>query len=206
MNLTSPLAVRPLDRGKVQAILFDVDGTLSNSDDQMAIKVQRWLKPLEFLIRAATARRFAHWLIMTSETPGNSILELADRLSLDHHLARFLDRRASQKGHAALTPENFPPIPGAVETLSVLQSHFKMAVVSARNELTTRLFLQANRLEEYFQVVVTSQTCLRTKPFPDPLWYAAGALQVPIENCLMVGDTATDVRAAIAAGAQPLSV
>ena len=53
---------------------------------------------------------------------------------------------------------------------------------------------------------MTSQTCARTKPFPDPLLFAAEKLAVPIENCLMIGDTVTDIRAAKAAGAQSLSV
>ena len=55
-------------------------------------------------------------------------------------------------------------------------------------------------------MVVTSQTCRRSKPFADPLLYAASQLAIPIENCLMIGDTVTDVRAAKAAGAQSLSV
>ena len=67
-------------------------------------------------------------------------------------------------------------------------------------------FLSVNKLEDYFEVVVSSQTCVKTKPYADPLLYAANELGVPIENCLMIGDTLTDVRAALAAGAQSLSV
>lgn len=90
--------------------------------------------------------------------------------------------------------------------LESLKASYPLAVVSARNEVTTRHFLRLNQLEEYFQVVVTSQTCQRTKPFADPLLFAARELGVPIENCLMIGDTVTDIRAAKAAGAQSLSV
>jgi len=138
-----------------------------------------------------------------AETPGNWLLEMADRLNLDPHLAAFLDRRASEK-EASL--ENFPAIAGVLPMLEALSGQFPLAIVSARNEVTTHHFLRLNQLEGFFPVVVTSQTCPRTKPFADPLLYAAEQLAIPIENCLMIGDTVTDIRAAKAAGAQSLSV
>ena len=128
---------------------------------------------------------------------------MADRLNLDPHLAAFLDRRANQK-EAEL--ENFPAITGILPMLTALRGRFPLAIVSARNEVTTHHFLRLNQLEDFFPVVVTSQTCRRSKPFADPLLYAASQLAIPIENCLMIGDTVTDVRAAKAAGAQSLSV
>jgi phosphoglycolate phosphatase-like HAD superfamily hydrolase len=57
-----------------------------------------------------------------------------------------------------------------------------------------------------FRVVVTSQTTRRTKPFPDPLLYAAEKLGLPPANCLMVGDTTVDMRAAKQAGMQAAGV
>jgi HAD superfamily hydrolase (TIGR01509 family) len=102
--------------------------------------------------------------------------------------------------------EDFPMIPGIVSMLDELSQEYPFAIVTARNEITTRQFLSHNNLETFFPVVISSQTCQRTKPFADPLLHAAEILEVPIENCLMIGDTVTDVRAAKAAGAQSLSV
>lgn len=200
--MTSPRFPAPsLDLSRVKALLFDVDGTLADSDDVMVARVARLLHPLRFLISAEKAGRFSRKLVMAVETPGNWLLEAADRLAVDHLIARFLERRAARKNAHPL-----PVIPGVPEMLAVLHGRFPMAVVSARNNLTTLSFLKAHNLEHFFQEVVTSQTCPRTKPFPDPLLYAAEALGVPIGNCLMIGDTTPDVRAALAAGAQSLSV
>lgn len=206
MPRRSPPPAPPLDRRRVRAILFDVDGTLLDTDNQMTGRVALWFKPLAFLIQANAARRLARWLVMTAETPGNSLLYLADRLSLDHLVAGFLDRRALRKHPGEPLASDFPLVPGAGAMLTALAVRYRLAVVSARNEQTTRHFLLANALEALLPVVVTSQTCPRTKPFPDPLLYAARALDLPIEACLMVGDTVTDARAALAAGAQSLSV
>lgn len=188
---------------RVRVLLFDIDGTLSDSDNEMVEAVWSYTRWLTVLVMEPVVWRFARWLVRFAEGPGNWLLNQADKFGIDHHLANFLDKRAD---HSSGLPEDFPVIPGVRHMLDVLSPHYPMAVVSARNEATTRLFLSINGLEKYFQVIVTSQTCSRTKPFPDPLLHAAKLLGVPIESCLMVGDTVTDVRAALAAGAQSLSV
>lgn len=201
--MTSHPPALPLDRSRIRALLFDVDGTLSNSDDHMVSRFADRLKFLDGLFKQGASHRFARSFVHFAESPGNWLLQVADRLSLDSQLAAFLDRRANQK-EAELV--NFPAIVGILPMLTILSERFPLAIVSARNEVTTRHFLRLNQLEEFFPVIVTSQTCPRTKPFADPLLYAAKQLAVPIENCLMIGDTVTDVRAARAAGAQSLSV
>ncbi len=201
--MTSQKKALPLDRARIRALLFDVDGTLSDSDDHMVSRAASKLKFLDSLFKPGSANRLARAFVHFAESPGNWLLKVADRLNLDHLLAAFLDRRANQT-EAEL--HNFPAIAGILPMLQVLSGRFPLAIVSARNEVTTRHFLRLNQLEEFFQVVVTSQTCPRTKPFADPLIYAAQQLGVPIEDCLMIGDTVTDIRAAKAAGAQSLSV
>ncbi len=201
--MTSQKPAPPLDRARIRALLFDVDGTLSDSDDHMVSRLRDKLMFLDRLFKPGSAHRFARSFVHSAESPGNWLLQVADRMNLDHLLAAFLDKRANQS-EAEL--QNFPAIAGILPMLQVLSGRFPLAVVSARNEVTTRHFLRLNQLDAFFPVVVTSQTCRRTKPFADPLLFAAEKLGVPIENCLMIGDTVTDVRAAKAAGAQSLSV
>ncbi|MBP7213906.1 MAG: HAD family hydrolase [Anaerolineaceae bacterium] len=191
------------DFSHVKALLFDVDGTLSDSDDRMVEVVSHKLAFLKRVISEEKLQRFARRFVHFAEGPGNSALELADRLSLDHLIAKYLDWQEIQSNHPA---EHFPMIPGIVPMLDELLPEYPFAIVTARNEVTTRNFLGHNKLEAYFPHVISSQTCQRTKPFADPLLHAAEILGVPIENCLMIGDTVTDVRAAKAAGAQSLSV
>jgi phosphoglycolate phosphatase-like HAD superfamily hydrolase len=90
--------------------------------------------------------------------------------------------------------------------LKELSKNIPLGVVSARDEASSLAFINQFNLGPYFQTVVTSQTCRRTKPFPDPLLCAAGQLDIAAENCLMVGDTTVDIRAANLAGMQSLGV
>ena len=202
MNPKLPAPVPPLDLSRVKALLFDVDGNLSDSDDQLIQRLVNLLKPARFIIPEPKARSLSRRLVMRLESPGNTLLGLADRLQIDNLIAKVLDQRARRRAPHA----SYPVIPGVPQMLQALAPRFPMVVVSARNALTTHAFLEHNALEPYFAVVVTSQTCPHTKPYPDPLIYAAHALGVPIQDCLMIGDTVVDVRAARAAGAQSLSV
>jgi phosphoglycolate phosphatase-like HAD superfamily hydrolase len=54
--------------------------------------------------------------------------------------------------------------------------------------------------------VATIRTCRRTKPHPDPILWTAEQLEITSRDCLMVGDTTVDIRAARSAGAQSVGV
>ena len=197
------IETNPLVVSRIRALIFDVDGTLSDSDDRLVERLFNCLQFLSGVIEENKLKLFSRWFVHAAEGPGNWLLEIADRLGLDHLIAATLDRRASGR---ELLAHHYPLIPGVLPMLNALSTRYPFAIVTARNEVTTHRFLQINLLERYFPIVVSSQTCERTKPFPDPLLYAAEQLGVPIEDCLMIGDTVTDVRAAKAAGAQSLSV
>lgn len=195
-----------LDKQRIRALLFDIDGTLSDTDDHMVNRLAKLLVPVRWLFKDKDPRSFAHWLIMAAESPGNFMYSALDTIGVDKYFAKLFDLRAQRKQLKRHPNDLFIILPGIKEMLTDLAGHYPMAVVSARNAYSSNLFLKHFGLEPYFKVVVTSQTCPHTKPYPDPLHYAARELGVPIQGCLMIGDTIVDVHAAMAAGAQSLSV
>jgi FMN phosphatase YigB (HAD superfamily) len=52
-------AAKPLDRARIRALIFDVDGTLADTDDNMAYKIEGPLKPLHGLLKPGPAQRFS---------------------------------------------------------------------------------------------------------------------------------------------------
>jgi N-acetyl-D-muramate 6-phosphate phosphatase len=185
---------------KVKAILFDIDGTLSDTDDRMVQQVCKLLSPV--FRHDDRKKAVARWMVMTAESPGNLIYNLADRFALDSFFIRYMHRFSKNKRHKM---KPFWLIDGVKDMLEVL-SYLPLGVVSARDERTTQAFLDQFSLNHYFGVVVTSQTCKYTKPFPDPLLHAARKLNIPAEQCLMVGDTTVDIKAARLAGMQAVGV
>jgi N-acetyl-D-muramate 6-phosphate phosphatase len=189
----------PLNFPRIKALCFDVDGTLSDTDDLYVQKVMRFFP--RFLVRDPdlTARR----LVMWAEAPGNALLGLTDTIGLDDELAALMDWMWRGRKHSS---KQFLLIPGVNEMLARLKGHYPMAVVSARDEKGTMRFLNQFDLTKYFDVVITGQTAARTKPYPDPILLAARHMNVRPDECLMIGDTTVDVRAGKSAGAQTVGV
>ncbi|MBT3713234.1 MAG: HAD family hydrolase [Anaerolineae bacterium] len=192
-----------LEIQKIQALCFDVDGTLSDTDDQYVAKFEKLFRPLSFLFKDRDAHRAARRFVMWSETPGNMIFGIPDVLGLDDELATISDWLTRKKPPPL---KHFILIEGIREMLTALQGKYPMAVVTARNESGTMQFLEQYDLLPFFDVIVTALTAEHSKPYPDPVLHATQAMTVPPENCLMIGDTTVDIRAGKSAGAQTVGV
>jgi phosphoglycolate phosphatase-like HAD superfamily hydrolase len=193
-----------LDIEHIEALCFDVDGTLSDTDDQFVQNLVQFFQPVRFLFPGRDSRPLARKIVMATETPANFLYGIPDRLGIDDELSaagEYLYQRGLGK-----SPQPFALISGVRELLLDLRDRYPMAVVSARGDKSTRRFLNQFNLKSFFKVVVTAQTCSHTKPYPDPILYAAEFMGVPPERCLMIGDTTVDIRAAQAAGAQSAGV
>jgi HAD superfamily hydrolase (TIGR01549 family) len=188
-----------LDLSRIRALCFDVDGTLSDTDDLYVRHVLRFLPRFLFRNPEHAARRFVMW----AEAPGNNLLGLADTLGIDDEMAALINwvyrnRKQSSK--------QFLLVPGVDQMLARLKGHYPMAVVTARDEHGTMAFLERFDLVKYFDAVVTGLSAPHTKPYPDPVLLAAKKMDTPPGACLMIGDTTVDIRAGKTAGAQTLGV
>lgn len=190
-----------LDIERVRALCFDVDGTLRDTDDEYVNRLAGYLSKI--LPPGREPKLIARRMVMAVEDPGNLALGLADRLGLDSLLARALH---AIEGPRPIKAKKTMMIAGVREMLETLGQSFPLAVISARSQRITMEFLQGHQLERLFRVIVTGQTCRRTKPHPMPVLWAAEQMGVPPEACLMIGDTVVDIRAGRAAGAQTVGV
>ena len=188
-----------LDLARIKALCFDVDGTLSDTDDLYAQKVERFFPRFLFKDPTHAARRFVMWV----EAPGNAMLGYADKLGLDDEMVAVINWISRHRKHS---DKKFLLVPGVDEMLKRLQGHYPMAVVSARDEHGTLAFLEQFGLVKYFDAVITGLSAEHTKPYPDPVLLAAQKMNVPAKNCLMIGDTTVDIRAGKSAGTQTVGV
>lgn len=193
-----------MDWQRVKALCFDVDGTLSDTDDlyvQRTTKVLQWFR---FALLGRDPKQVARNLVMRAETPGNTLYKLADHLGIDDWFSKFSARitRDAAPAHNA----GFLLIPGVDDLLRALHNRYPMTVVSARGQNSTLAFLRQYDLEKYFAAIATGRTCRYTKPYPDPILWAARQMGIAPENCLMIGDTVVDIQAGQAAGAQTVGV
>lgn len=193
----------PLDVKRIHLLCFDVDGTLSDTDDMFAQKIERMLHPIRFLFPRQDTHQAARRFVMWSETPGNLLISLPDTLGLDDEIAAVVEWINRYRPRPM---KHFQLIPGIREMLQELHKYYPLAIVSARDEKSTRTFLDQFELTPLFHTIVTAQTARHTKPYPDPILNAAETLNVLPEQCLMIGDTTVDIRAGRQAGAQTVGV
>jgi phosphoglycolate phosphatase-like HAD superfamily hydrolase len=188
-----------LDINRIKALCFDVDGTLSDTDDLYASKVFPYLPRVLFPDPDQAARRLVMWV----ESPGNALLGFADKVGVDDEMGAAIDWLSR---HRTNPLQKFMLIPGVDEMLAALKGRYPMSVVSARHEKSTMRFLEKFDLVKYFDTVITGLSAPHTKPFPDPIYLAAEKMGVKPEECLMIGDTTVDIRAGKSAGAQTVGV
>ena len=191
---------RMFDKCTVEAVLFDLDGTLMDTDDQAVETLARRLRGLRWPHPHRAARR----LIMASETPSNAILTLLDVVGLDGPLMAFSRQLCHWRG--LRVQGDFRIIGGVEKMLATLSGRYQMAIVTTRDSCNAQAFLSQYDLSGLFAALVTSESTRRLKPQPAPIHHAAQLLGVPTERCVMVGDTTVDIRAARRAGAWAVGV
>ncbi|HOV06333.1 MAG TPA: HAD family hydrolase [Anaerolineaceae bacterium] len=193
----------PLDLARVKGLCFDVDGTISDTDNAWVERIAQWLAPLHSVINKASARRFGRWLVMFTESPMNFVSYILDTLSMDDEFGRMFDHMRRREG---AIKTKFLLMDGAADLLAAARTRYPLCVVSARDAGTTATFLNQFNLQQYFVEVVTNQTCPHTKPYPDPVIYAAQKMDLSPRDCVMIGDTTVDILAGKRAGAQTVGV
>ena len=192
-----------LDIQKIKAICFDIDGTLSDTDNQMIAQVQRWLSPMRYFIDQEALPIIARRIVMALESPVNIIFEWLDRLHMDKILTWIMDRYT---GRGYRKRNQFLLVEGVIPMLDSLSKKYPLAIISARDERSVMQFLKQFKLITFFKVIITARTCPHTKPYAQPLLFAAERLGIRPENILIVGDTYVDIKTGKRAGAQTLGV
>ena len=189
---------------EVDAVLFDLDGTLIDTDDELVEDLASRLHRIEPLLPTGDARRSVRRTIMASEKPANALLTMLDKVGLDDQAFSLRDRLSRLKGQRPA--EQFRLVEGVSELLDYLDGNFKLGIVTTRSQPEVAAFLDQYGYAERFQAIITRDDVERLKPHPEPVLKAAGLLDVSVERCAMVGDTRVDVEAANAAGAVSIGV
>jgi HAD superfamily hydrolase (TIGR01549 family) len=190
--------------GEIDAIIFDLDGTLLKADEEAVQSLADRLSGLGWLLGKRDPEQMARRMIAAWEIPANSLLSLLERVGWDDGALDLGDRLYRLRGLE--TPHNFAAVDGVVDTLQDLSRRYHLALMTTRSRLHVQAFIHQQQLDNLIQVVAAREDTWRLKPHPSSVRYVTEKLGVPPERCLVVGDTMADVLAARAAGARAAGV
>lgn len=192
------------DASRVRALLFDLDGTLADTDDEYIQRAARLLRTVNFLFPQRDPTRFLRFILSVTEAPLNLLMSVPDRFGLDDELENL--KRYMHRVRGVGSPKHFLLIDAVGPMLARVSKDYPLALVTSRAEREADAFLAQFDLRGSFQAVVSAFSAARIKPHPAPVPLAAERLGVPIENCVLIGDTAVDILAGRRAGAQTIGV
>jgi HAD superfamily hydrolase (TIGR01509 family) len=101
------------------------------------------------------------------------------------------------------------PTPDADKVIRhIAQMRIPLVVVSNNSAPAIEAYLRARDLSRFVDGVVGRSFAHpeRMKPNPWPIFQAAQLVGVPVDQCILIGDSDTDVAAALAAGARCIGV
>ncbi|GID30271.1 HAD-IA family hydrolase [Paractinoplanes brasiliensis] len=180
----------PFDITTVRAILFDMDGTLVDSDGAV---LRSWLSwAAEYGVDGQEAYEMAHG--SPSATTVRKLLPHLDEAALVVASARQLELQYDDLSDVR-------PTPGARELLLQLtRKGLPWAVVTSADSRLAKARLNAAGIVA--PVLVTTDDIAAGKPDPEGYRRAAELLQVDPKDCLVVEDAEVGLQAGRAAGAR----
>ena len=208
----------PLDLDRIDGVVFDIDGTLADTDDHLVAQIAGVLDAVP-LVSGRRATELARRLVMGAETPVNAAYGALDKLGLDDELSRVKGtvkellehvrgQRERSESHPIEAADEIPHdmVPGVEQMVREVAARYPISAMSTGGEARIRAFLEHHGVLDLFATVAGAQTTPRMKPYPDPLMFCADAMGVAPDRCLVVGDTTVDMETAQAGGAQAVGV
>lgn len=189
-------------RFDVDAVLFDLDGTLLDTIADLAEAANLMLAEL------CRPQRSVEEI---GSFVGKGIPNLVHRCmtegshASDSEIAQAVE--VFKLHYAEVNGSRTRIYPGVIEALIEMQRQgLRLAVVTNKATAFTLPLLEHQGIAEHFDVVVCGDTLTVKKPDPAVVRHASSLLNVPVERCLMIGDSANDAFAARGAGMPVLLV
>jgi len=185
--------------GRPRGVIFDLDGTLADSLEDIASAMNRTLEAHGFPVHAISAYR---------TFVGEGVRKLVERAlppGTEHLREAFI--AAYQDDYAAHLLDATRLFPGIPELLDGLQrAGVPVGVLSNKPDVPTRRLVEALCGRWQFGAVFGERPGIPRKPDPASALALADALGAPPESVAFVGDTSVDILTARAASMRPVGV
>ncbi|TVQ75423.1 MAG: HAD family phosphatase [Phycisphaeraceae bacterium] len=177
----------------MDAILFDFDGTLVDTEPLHEEAVRRTLAPLNIPVEEGMT------IGLSDE---DAVAEAFARagLSTDEPTIAALCLRKTEWYERLIDGAEIFVYPGAVELVRLSAARLRVAICTAAVLREVTPVMRQIGLEETVRTIVTADDVAKKKPHPDAYELAASRLGVPTSRCIAIEDSVRGVRSAKDAG------
>jgi HAD superfamily hydrolase (TIGR01509 family) len=176
----------------IQAVIFDMDGVLVDSEvywDKSRVEFAKdrgkvWTDEFQ---RLAMGRSTVGWATVMQEK-----LELDD--TIDDIIAEMKQRVITHY------EERMPTRPGAIESVKHMKQHFRVGLASGSPTEIIKAVLRITGLDQIFEVMIYGDTIPNGKPAPDIYIEAMAQLGVTPDVTVGIEDSANGIRSLKNAG------
>lgn len=183
---------------KIKAVLFDMDGTLVDSE------------PLHFAAHKEALNHFGieiskeeYILYGTSSSSKKFYAKISEMKGIEIDIA---EAQKFKKELYAKTKSQMKIMEGVIEVLESLKEKYLLAVVSSSNSENIKNTLTHAGIEKYFQVTIGGDEVKNGKPAPDGYLRVAELLGVNPDECVVVEDSINGVTAGKSAGMKTIAI
>ena len=185
---------------KINAVLFDLDGTLIDSMGVWAEVDKEYLGKRGLPVPYDLFQDMEH---------GDSFIEVAKYFKQKFNLSDTIEEIMQEWTEMVEVHygNNISLKLGAKELLEYLYAkNIKIGLGTSNSKHLAQTVLKSNNVLKYFDVIVAGCQNIRGKPFPDIYLKVATALNVNPSNCIVIEDVYVGVKAAKNAGMTVFSI
>ncbi|MBF0265846.1 MAG: HAD-IA family hydrolase [Gammaproteobacteria bacterium] len=184
----------------IKAILFDLDGTLADTAQDLAFALNQVL-----IEQGKPALAFEKIRPVVSHG-GIALIKLGFKLAPEDKEFEPLRQRllTIYQDNICLKTVLFPQIQNILDYLESKQ--IKWGIVTNKPGWLTFPLLEAMDISPPPDTVVCGDTLEQRKPDPAPLFHACQQMNLAPEQCIYVGDARRDIEAGKAAGMQTIAI
>lgn len=188
----------------LEAVIFDLDGVLTETSRQHYLAWKQLAKDLNFEITDKINEQVKGISRLESLNIILSASNMADKFTETEKLQLAdIKNLIYQSLIKEFTKKNLSD--GALLLLKTLRDNkIKIALASASKN--ARFLLEAMDIKEYFDVVVDPSRVIHGKPAPDIFLMAAQKLGVEPKNCIGIEDAFAGIEAIKRAGMKPIGI
>jgi HAD superfamily hydrolase (TIGR01509 family) len=175
-----------------RALLFDLDGTLAETD---SLHLPTWMDTLEPYGVEVNEQFYRDRI--SGRSTGEIVRELLPDLTAEENRLVGDAKEASFRERAA----ELEPLPGLIDFVERgRKSGMKVALVTNAPEENVEAILLALELRDYFDAVVLADEVEAVKPDPAPYRAALQKTGVPAKDALAFEDSVSGISSSVAAG------